>query len=74
MSNKKPKPPTVSVPAAGLLLGIPRSSAYLMAKKGQLPILPIGENGKLVVLARLEDMIGRSFSRQELISVGAMDE
>ena len=72
--SQLPKPPTISVPAAGLILGIPRSSAYLMARRGQLPILPKGVNGKLVVLARLEDMIGRKITRQELIRAGAMDE
>jgi hypothetical protein len=74
MSEHRPKPATISVPAAGQLLDIGRSSAYRAARLEQLPILPVGKTGKRVVLIRLEEMVGRPFSRQELIEAGAMHE
>ena len=37
----------ISVPEAGVLLGISRGQAYLMVKKGRLPVLRLGR--RLVV-------------------------
>jgi hypothetical protein len=41
------KPKTISVPAAGKLLGIGRNAAYDAAKRGELPVLRFGK--RLVV-------------------------
>jgi excisionase family DNA binding protein len=38
----KEKPLTVSVPQAGRLLGVGRSSAYLAAAAGEIPTIRIG--------------------------------
>lgn len=49
--------PTISIPEAGKLLGLERSTAYDAAKRGDIPILKIGRR-KVVPTARLLDLLG----------------
>jgi excisionase family DNA binding protein len=51
-------PPTISIEAAALLLGISRSAAYRAAKAGQLVTFRVGRR-RLVPTAPLLRMLGR---------------
>jgi hypothetical protein len=51
-----PKPMTVSVPAAGVMLGIGRNQAYEAAARGDIPTLRFGKR-IVVPLAALERML-----------------
>jgi excisionase family DNA binding protein len=56
-------PPTLSVEAAGKLLGLSRSSAYRAVERGELPTLQLA--GRLhVPTARLLVMLGYSVEPQ----------
>lgn|SRR5215813_2466444 len=48
---------TVTIPEAAAILGIPRSTAYELAKKGVIPTLRLGRR-KLVSRAVLHRMLG----------------
>jgi excisionase family DNA binding protein len=55
-------PPTLTVEAAGKLLGLSRSSAYRAAERGELPTLQLA--GRLhVPTARLMSMLGYELER-----------
>lgn len=47
----------ISVPAAARRLGVSRSTGYLMAKTGQLPVLVCGQRRIVVPLAALRRML-----------------
>ena len=56
------KPKTISVEAAGRLLGVSRMCAYTAAKRGQIPTIRVGH--RLVVpLAKLNAMLGEADER-----------
>ena len=50
-------PPTISVPKAGEVLGLSRSSAYRAAAAGLIPTLRFGSR-MIVPTARLLEMLG----------------
>lgn len=56
MTNR-PSPATMSVEAAGQLLGISRSAAYRAANAGTLPALRVGRR-LLVPTAKLHQLLG----------------
>ena len=56
MTNR-PTPATMSVEAAGQLLGISRSAAYRAANAGTLPALRVGRR-LLVPTAKLHQLLG----------------
>ena len=56
MTNR-PTPATMSVEAAGRLLGISRSAAYRAANAGTLPALRVGRR-LLVPTAKLHQLLG----------------
>jgi len=49
--------PTISVPTAGIILGVCRNSAYAAAARGDIPTLQIGRN-LLVPTAPFRRMLG----------------
>ena len=49
--------PTITVPAAGAILGLSKPSAYEAANRGDIPIIRIGRR-MLVPTAKLLDMLG----------------
>jgi helix-turn-helix protein len=53
--------PTVTVPRAGRIFGLSRSSAYLAAQNGQLPTIRIGRR-LFVPTAQLLEMLDRKAS------------
>jgi CRP-like cAMP-binding protein len=57
--NGKPKqaPLTISIPAAGALLGLGRMRSYQSAREGEIPTLSFGR-AKRVPIARLAEMLG----------------
>ena len=59
------KPNGVGVPVAGRLLGLSHQSAYRRVLDGTLPVLPLGGR-KLVSVAKLEAMIGRPITAEEI--------
>jgi hypothetical protein len=64
-SNKRlPDPqetPTLSVPEAGLILGLSRPAAYAAAKRGEIPTLQLGRR-RVVPTAHLLKMLGLTAS------------
>lgn len=57
--ESKQRRETFSVPEAGEILGISRSSAFQAAAKGELPVIRVGKR-LLVPRAGLERMLGGS--------------
>ena len=58
-----PSPALLDVPVAGRLLGLSRAATY--RRLNSLPLLPT--NGrKKVIRAKLEEMVGRHFSEEEI--------
>lgn len=53
---RRPDDATVSVPNAGRILGIGRSTAYRLAREGSLPVLKLGRKLR-VPRAALEEML-----------------
>ena len=58
-----PSPALLDVPVAGRLLGLSRAATY--RRLGEFPLLPTSGRKK-VVRAKLEEMIGRRFSDEEI--------
>jgi hypothetical protein len=58
-----PSPALLDVPVAGRLLGLSRAATY--RRLNSLPLLPM-TGRKKVVRAKLEEMIGRHFSDEEI--------
>jgi hypothetical protein len=56
MNTTTPKPRTISVPEAGLWLGIQKQAAYAAARNGQIPVIKIGKLMRVPVVA-LERML-----------------
>jgi hypothetical protein len=53
--------PTMSVPEAGLILGLSRPAAYAAAKRGEIPTLQLGRR-MIVPTATLLKMLGLTAS------------
>lgn len=53
--------PTLSVPEAGLILGLSRPAAYAAAKRGEIPTLQLGRR-RIVPTAHLLKMLGLTAS------------
>ena len=49
-------PATISVPEAGVVLGLSRNAAYAAASRGEIPVLRIGSR-LLVPMAALERLL-----------------
>jgi hypothetical protein len=60
----------LDVPIAGRLLGLSRASTYRRLK--EFPLLPTSGRKK-VVRAKLEDMIGRNFSDDEIAAAASAE-
>jgi len=58
-------PVAVSVEAAGKLLNLSRAAAFRRVADGSLPTLPLAGR-KRVSVARLEEIIGRRFTPDEV--------
>jgi excisionase family DNA binding protein len=54
--RRKKKAATTSIPDAAERLGIGRNQAYEAAKRGEIPIIPVGRR-KLVPIAWLERIL-----------------
>ena len=50
--------PTISIPRAGLILGMCRSSAYAAARDGRLPIIRLSPNRYVVNTAEFLELYG----------------
>ena len=50
-------PATISVPTAGLVLGVGAASAYKAVAKGEIPVLRVGRR-LLVPTARFRELLG----------------
>ena len=48
---------TVDVPAAGAYLGLGRNQSYEAAKRGDIPVIPVGEKRLKVSIIRLAMMM-----------------
>jgi hypothetical protein len=59
------KPAAVDVPVAGCLADLSRQASYRRAKDGTLPVIALGGRKKVSV-ARLELLIGRPISAEEI--------
>ena len=51
---------TISVPAAGLVLGIGRDSSYAAAENGSLPVLKMGRLWRVPVVALAGKVLGET--------------
>ncbi len=58
--------PTLSVPEAGLILGLSRPAAYAAAKRGEIPTLQLGRR-RIVPTASLLKMLGLAASGAAVI-------
>lgn len=50
--------PTISVELAGRLMGVGRSSAYLAANRGEIPVVKIGRLLRVPTARFLHDVLG----------------
>jgi hypothetical protein len=55
--------PSLSVPAAGMFIGLSRAASYQAAKRGEIPTIRIGHR-LLVPTARLRAMFGLDIERE----------
>lgn len=52
------KQPTLTIPEAGLLLGLDRNASYRAARNGYLPVLQVSARRFVVPTARLLALLG----------------
>jgi len=61
---------TLSIPTAGLIVGVGRNAAYEAARKGEIPTLKIGRR-KVVPIPALERLLGLEAGQLGTNEVGA---
>ena len=66
-----PSPALLDVPVAGRLLGLSRAAIY--RRLNEFPLLPTSGRKK-VIRAKLEEMIGRRFSDEEIAAAQTSDD
>lgn len=50
--------PAITVPQAGAYLGLSRAGSYAAARRGDLPVIRVGNRNLMVSTAKLRELLG----------------